>query len=198
MKYDVCHASKDFIREARLAIDSLIYSETRAMETRPMETSIIGCGAHVSAFQSFCTMMIPLLKTGEEMTEALLFLSSYEPLIAIAENAGKELFSARKSLEEAKKNYDPLLNEEERVRFLEKSRKIIERLWDDLVSSDISERLCCDYLNYMLCILEGGVRLCGCVSEYEKTEECFVFERSLEMRLRELMHSMKSLLSLIK
>ena len=188
MKYDLCHASKDFLREAGILIDSLIYSETRAMENAEQS----------SLFHCFCAMMIPLMKTGEEMTESLLFLSSYEPLIAIAEFAEKELFSERKSLEEAKKNYNSLCSENEKEVFTQKAKNILERLGDDLVSFDISERLCCDYLRYMICILEGAVRLCESASENEKCDEILAFEKRGEMRYRELMNSMKSLLSLIK
>ncbi len=188
MKYDLCHASKDFLREAGLLIDSLIYSETRAMEK----------AEHSSVFQCFCTMIIPLLKTGGEMTESLLFLSSYEPLISVAEKTQNELFSARQSLAEAKKNYNDKFHENENKIFTQKAENILKRLCDDLVSSDISERLCCDYLHYMICILEGAVRLCGCAFEHEECEEILILERWIEMRCRELMHSMKSLLSLIK
>ncbi len=188
MKYDVCHASKDFIREAGVLIDSLIYSETKAMKN-----SKIG-----SVFDGFCTMVIPLMKTGEEMTESLLFLSSYEPLIAIAEKAQKELFYARKDLIIEKRNNNSICSDDERELYMEKAQNILKRLCDDLVSSDISERLCCDYLYYMICILEGAVRLCGCASEGEKCEDILNLERAVEMRCRELMNQMKGLLSLIK
>ncbi len=188
MKYDLCHAAKDFIREAQLMIDSLIYSGTRALENQAL----------CSVFEHFCAMMTPLLKTGEEMSKSLLYFSSYEPLIVIAEEAEAELFSARKSLEEAKKNYNAPCPQKENESFLKKSKNIFERLWDDLISSDISERLCCDYLRYMICILEGTVRLCGCASEYEERDEILALERDLESSGRELMHSMNSLLSLIK
>ena len=188
MKYDVCHASKDFIRESGVLIDSLIYSETKAME---------GFG-NDSVFRIFCAMILPLFKTGAEITESLLFLSSYEPIIAIAENAQDELFAVRKALTEAKKNNNSTCSDDEKKMFAEKSEKILKRLFDDLASSDISERLCCDYIRYMICILEGAVRLCGCAAEYEKNGDIILLERSVEMKCRNLMHQMNGLLSLIK
>lgn len=188
MKYDVCHASKDFIRESGFLIDSLIYSETKAMKN----------SGNDPVFHIFCTMVLPLFKVGEEMTESLLFLSSYEPIIAIAENALDELSAARKGLTEAKKNNDFGCLDDEKEMFAEKSKKILERLFDDLASSDISERLCCDYIRYMICILEGAVRLCGCASEHEKNDDILILERSVETGCRNLIHQMKGLLSLVK
>ncbi len=188
MKYDICHASKDFIREARLMIDSLVYSETKALKNEACD----------SVFSSFYSLMLPILKTGEEMTECFLFLSSYEPLIAIAEETESKLLSARHSFEEVKKHCGSSDTDNGADLFLKKSKNIIQRLLDDLISAEISERLCCDYLSYMICLLESMIRLCGCASEYEKCTEALSLEASFEMGCREPVHSMKGLLSLIK
>lgn len=184
MKYDLCHASKDFIRESGVLIDSLIYSETKAL--KDAENS--------SVFESFCSFALPLLKTGEEISESLLYLSSYEPLIEIAEMAICELCSARKGLTQGKKSDDFKCTQKDKYFFSENAEKIMKRLFDDLVSSDISERLCCDYIRYMICILEGTVRLCEAASVCEKNENILATEAAS----RNLMHRMRGLLSLIK
>lgn len=189
MRYDPCHASKDFLREAGLLIDSLIYSETRAQENK----------GYPSAFSAFLAQLLPILKAGAEMSECFLFLSSYEPLIAIAEKTITELEGWESRFKKTKEQHDIHdANENEAELFVRSSKSIMERLLDDLASTEISERLCCDYLRYMICLLESMIRLCGCALVYEKCDDILLLIRNTEASCRALVHSMKSLLSLIK
>ena len=75
------------------------------------------------------------------------------------------------------------------------SKRVCERLTDDMRMTEISERLGCDYLRYMICLLEGAVRLSENALRYEMCDAAVEPVRAVSKNCRELLHDMKRLLA---
>lgn len=181
MKYDACHAAKDFVRTVWLSIDDLIYAESMVKEKENILLSFYGS-------------VLPILRLGAELSHIICGLSAYEPLLRLAKDSEKELRDLISEVHHAEKYCaDSENTADDADSFNAASQRIISRMIEDMRMTDISERLGCDYLKYMICLIEGAVRLAENTLNYESG---LVPARSVSQRCRELLRNMRRLLSL--
>ncbi len=144
--YQKC-AAKDYVRECLCYVDDLCFA--------------FGCshGGDCISFE-LIDRMKPLFNLSESLSDGVLRLSDCKKTKSLAENIAafsrmrrKELSSASKYCKNVTSPHDSCLS------FRENTERICDRLKDDLKNAEISERLNCDYLTWIRCVMEGLVRM---------------------------------------
>ncbi|MBQ8207612.1 MAG: hypothetical protein IJZ89_02645 [Clostridia bacterium] len=185
MNCNQCHAAKDFVRTVQLSIDDLVYAASMVKERE-------------NIFRRFSLEAMPVLRLGAELSRQLMRYSSYEPLLRFARNAEKELEAQIRGLQHAEKYCsDSSASRDETENYMISSGRICGRMVEDMRMTDISERLGCDYLRYMICLIEGAVRLSENALSYELCSAAVVPIRSISRNGREMLHNMRKLLAII-
>ena len=187
MNCNQCHAAKDFVRTVQLSVDDLIYAE-----------SMVSAGTKDRAciFERYMSEIMPVLRLGAFLSGNILNYSSYEPILKLAGGVENNLEESISELHRAKKQCGRFRSSAEDMEHSAlTSKRVCERLTDDMRMTEISERLGCDYLRYMICLLEGAVRLSENALSYEMCDAAVEPVRAVSKNCRELLHDMKRLLA---
>lgn len=184
MCYNQCHAAKDFQRKVQLSIDELVY----AGSLRKISESV---------FVTFSRDIKPILSLSLELSEFILKYSVYEPLIRLAQETKNEIRAQIDAINHAKDHCSNVISKKEQLEsYISASCRIRERMIEDMKMTEISERLGCDYLKYMICLIEGAVRLTESALVDEECSAAIPVLRANSRKGRELLRAMGKLLAL--
>lgn len=185
MFYKECHAAKDFQRKAQISIDDLVYAFSLARSKKCQ-----------GVFQIFSEEIIPILRMSLELTEFILEYSVYEPLKRLAESVEKEIKAEIEAINHARGYCSGQIDPGERLEsYIFASDRICERMIEDMKMAEISERLGCDYLRYMICLTEGAIRLSEAALMNERCTAAIPVLRANSRKGREMLRSMGKLLA---
>ncbi len=144
--YQKC-AAKDYLRAAGCITEDLRYAVTRCESTGCISTDFI------EEAKWIC-------KAASELSENLKLYSSSRSVLALASDISKFCTHSYEELSRSRRycrgNASPA---KEYSIYKEHSNAVKERLMSELGACDINERINCDYLTEICCIMEGLVRM---------------------------------------
>lgn len=185
MNIDPCCAAKDFLRAYYRELEDMIYGMSRIKDCN----SIACC---------FASKMLQHNRSAIAISENLLTGSFFEPPRFIAkhviEDGRQNLANMRKILNSSSKYRD---NKDDLNSYNRSATLICERMFDEMRTAEMRERINCDYLRIMMPHSEGAVRLAENAIGYGIAQGLVPIAKSIIAEKKQLIAEIQRLLCMI-